>query len=130
MQIHEYVNYAATAARDYTDKKFQELLDAGISTDNGYVFVDTNLSNTSTNPVQNKAITEALDDINTDMAEKATRTELEALKTRVSSLENLVTGIGNLAGEIANLTIQNEELSKRVEDLEVLVDQLKESIDE
>lgn len=90
----------------YTGAEIDSLLDKvknGEVGEGSDVIVDNTLSDTSENPVQNKVVTSAINDL---------KTSLSGLSQSVSSLSNKVEGYSE---EIANATSKSEEATKAVE---------------
>lgn len=82
---------------DYTTK--MTTIDSKLKTlENKTIDVDAELGDTS-NPVQNRAVNKAVDDLNTAIGKKANSTDLNAATGRITTLETNATTILNVTGE-------------------------------
>ncbi len=82
---------------DYTTK--MTTIDSKLKTlENKTIDVDAELGDTS-NPVQNRAVNKAVDDLNTAIGKKANSTDLNAATGRITTLETNAATILNVTGE-------------------------------
>lgn len=82
---------------DYTTK--MTAIDSKLKTlENKTIDVDAELGDTS-NPVQNRAVNKAVDDLNTAIGKKANSTDLNAATGRITTLETNAATILNATGE-------------------------------
>lgn len=82
---------------DYTTK--MTTIDSKLKTlENKTIDVDAELGDTS-NPVQNRAVNKAVDDLNTAIGKKADSTDLNAATGRITTLETNAATILNVTGE-------------------------------
>lgn len=82
---------------DYTTK--MTTIDSKLKTlENKTIDVDAELGDTS-NPVQNRAVNKAVDDLNTAIGKKANSTDLNAATGRITTLETNAATIINVTGE-------------------------------
>lgn len=82
---------------DYTTK--MTTIDSKLKTlENKTIDVDAELGDTS-NPVQNRAVNKAVDDLNTAIDKKANSTDLNAATGRITTLETNAATILNVTGE-------------------------------
>lgn len=96
-------------AQETYDTKMSNIDSKLTALENKTITVDATLSSTSTNPIQNKSVKSAVDNLNTAIGKKANTTDLNAATTRISTLETnaiqSITPAGDVNGNgIASIT--------------------------